>query len=300
VIVKFNKFERVAGLFVVAAALGAVFLTGVTAVKKGWFATKIPFVTHVASAEGLREGTPVTISGLRAGEVTDVELLSADKIVVHFAILEKFHKQITKDSQIMVVRPFVLGDKVLEVGVGSEDQPELAAGSEVPTMVTMDMMDLVSGRKLGPFLGTLEGLMVNMSTLAKAFADPKRTEAFVKMFDHMDPLIQNLGRMSTEVTKLTGELNQFVPQLRAESPEIGREISKLVGQLNVFTDTLAPALKEIGPELPRVSKRTVEALDEMVVTLKAIQKSFLLSGKVEDVREEERVKSERQRKPAGD
>jgi phospholipid/cholesterol/gamma-HCH transport system substrate-binding protein len=298
VIVKFNKFERVAGLFVIIAACGAVFLTGVAAVKKGWFATKIPFHTEVASAEGLREGTPVTMSGLRAGEVTDVELVSADKIIVHFAILEKFHKQLKSDSQIMAVRPFVLGDKVLELSVGSDDKPELAANSEVPTAVTVDMMDLVSGRKLGPFLGTLEGLMLNMSTLAKAFADPKRTDSFVKMFDRMDPLIMNLSHMSSEVTKLAGELNQFVPQMRAESPEIGREVSKLVGQLNLFTTTLAPALQEVGPELPRVSRRTVEALDEMVVTLKAIQKSFLLSGKVQDVRDEEREKDERQRKPA--
>jgi phospholipid/cholesterol/gamma-HCH transport system substrate-binding protein len=46
--------------------------------------------------------------------------------------------------------------------------------------------------------------------------------------------------------------------------------------------------------LPRATKRAVEALDEMVVTLKALQKSFLLSGKVKDVKEEEQ---ERERKP---
>ncbi len=297
--VKFNKFERVAGLFVLIAVAGAVGLTAVTALKKGWFATKIPYYAQVTSADGLREGTPVTISGLRAGDVRDVELLSAEKIIVHFEVLEKFQKQLRADSRVMVVRPFVLGDKNLEVTVGSASSPVLEPNTEVPVLITFDMMDLVSGRKLGPFLGNLEGLMSSMSRLAEAFADPKRTESFVKMFDRMDPLLNNFNHMATEVTKLAGEMNQFVPQIRAQSPEIGKQISQLVTQLNTFTSTIEPALKEIGPELPRVSRRAVEALDEMVVTLKAIERSFILSGKVQDVKDEERDKSERQRKPAG-
>ncbi len=51
----------------------------------------------------------------------------------------------------------------------------------------------------------------------------------------------------------------------------------------------------MGPELPRTSKRAIEALDETVVTLKALQKSFLLRGSVQEVRTEE---ADRERKPA--
>jgi phospholipid/cholesterol/gamma-HCH transport system substrate-binding protein len=294
--VKFNKFERVAGIFVVVAISGALLLTIVTAVKKGWFQTKVQYTTQVKSADGLRPGTVVTISGIRAGEVTDVELLEADNIIVHFEIFEKFQKQIKTDSIVQIVRPFVIGDKALEVTVGSADAEVLQNFATIPSQMAFDMMDLISGKKLGPLLGTLEGLMANMSTLAKAFADPKRTEAFVKMFDRMDPLFVNLSKMSIEVTNLTRELNQFLPQIRKESPQVGRDISQLVRQLNSLTAALEPAVKEVGPDLPRASRRALEALDEAVVTLKAIQKSFILSGKVQDVKEEE--KREQKRQPA--
>jgi phospholipid/cholesterol/gamma-HCH transport system substrate-binding protein len=50
--------------------------------------------------------------------------------------------------------------------------------------------------------------------------------------------------------------------------------------------------------MPRVAKRLVEALDEAVVVLKAVQKSFLLSGKAEEVREEE-AERDKKRQPAG-
>lgn len=293
--VKFNKFERVAGIFVVTAFLGAIGLTALTAIRKGWFAEKIEFTTHVNSAEGLRAGTPVTISGIRAGEVTAVELQSANRITVHFEIFQKFHQQLRADSRAQVIRPFIIGDKIIEVTVGSEQESVLAEKSEIISVETMDMMDLFSGKKLGPFLGTMEGLMGNLSRLAQAFADPKRTESFVKMFDRMDPLIMNLGKMAKEVNVLASELNQILPGIRQASPQVGMKMGELIGQLNALTTALTPAFNEISPDLPRVSRRAVEALDEMVVTLKALQKSFVLSGNVKEVKEEER---ERKRAPA--
>lgn len=159
--------------------------------------------------------------------------------------------------------------------------------------MAFDMMDIVSGKKIGPFLGSIEGLATNLSTLAQAFADPKRTQAFVKMFDRMDPLILSLGKMSNEVAKLAADVNVILPQMQKEAPDLGKQVAQLVNQMKIITTTLTPAFKEVGPDLPHVSRRAVEALDEMVVTLKAIQKSFLLSGKVQDVRQEER-----ERKPS--
>lgn len=297
-IIKFNKIERVAGLFIVTAFVGAIVLTGLAAIKKGWFQKKIDYKTQVMSADGLRPGTPVTISGIRAGEITDVELLSADNIIVHFEVFDKFQKQIRKDSKVNILRPFVIGDKAIEITVGSSELDMVEKGAFIESEMTFDMMDLVNGKKLGPFIGTLEGLMQNISRLATAFADPKRTEALIKMFDRMDPLVMNLSKMSIEVTKTTTEINRFLPQIYKESPQVGQQISQLVGHLNLLTSKLTPAFNELGPDLPRVSRRAVEALDEMVVTLKAIQRSFLLSGKVEDVKEEEA--RERKRKPAGE
>lgn len=293
--VKFNHYERVAGLFVLTAILGAVVFTGVTAVQKGWFAKKVPFQTLVTSADGLFEGTPVKVSGLRAGEVTSVELQSASEVVVHFEVLEKFKEHIRQDSVAQVVRPFVIGDKAIEISVGSKESPEIAPNGTLISAAGFDMMDLVSGRKLAPFLGSLEGLMTNLSTLAQAFADPKRTQAMIRMFDRVEPLISNLDKMSIQVTTLTKDLNGVIPEMRQYSPQLGKDLSRLVSDLNVLTTAMAPTMKEVGPELPRASKRALEALDEVVVVLKALQKSFLMSGNVKEVRAEEN-----KREPAND
>lgn len=293
--IKLNHFERVAGLFVLVAIGGAIGFFALTAIKQGWFVSKVKYSTMVPSADGIHAGTAIHVGGIKAGQVTNLELLSANEVKLDLEVVETFQKVIREDSTVQVVRPFVLGDKVIEITIGSEEAAPAKPHTVLASQPSFDLMDLVSGKKLGPFMGQLEGLMGNLSVLAKAFADPKRTESFIKMFDRVDPLLVNLNKMSSEVTSLVSELNHIVPDIRKESPQIGQQLSHMVNRLDKLTGALEPAMTEIGPDLPRVSRRTVEALDEMVVTLKAIQKSFLLSGKVEDVREEEKS---RERKPA--
>jgi phospholipid/cholesterol/gamma-HCH transport system substrate-binding protein len=316
-IIKFNKFERVAGLFVAAAVVGSVLAAVAVAVKKGWFSSKIPYETVMTSADGIHSGTLVQIAGLRAGSVDDVELLSADKVRVRFAVMEKFRKQIRTDSKIQILRPFIIGEKVLEVSVGSENENLMPPGDVIPVHSSFDIMDLVSGKKLGPFLGTLDKLSDNLRVLGEAFSDSKRTESLVKMFDRVGPLLVNMNKMAISVnrvtdglnnhkrleilvgnlTTLTSQVNHVVAGIQAESPNAGRDLGLLIrnlGNLVGEMEKLTPAITAIAPELPRTTLKAVEALNEAVVLLKAFQKSFLLRGSVKEVKEEEA------RKPASD
>lgn len=288
--IKFNKFERVAGLFVLASIVGAVVLSLGVAVKKGWFARKIKFETIVANADGIHQGTVVQVAGIRAGSVDEVELISADKIRIIFYVFEKFHNQIREDSKVSIIRPFVIGDKVVDLSIGSPELQKVANGAFINSVEGFDLMDLVSGRKLAPVLSTFEKFSENLKALAQAFADPKRTQAMVRMFDRLDPLVRNLNQMSLEVSSLTKELNTILPEMNKEMPNMGQQMAQILKNLSVLTtefQKLTPAIQTIAPELPRTTMRAVEALDETVILLKAMQKSFLLRGKVEEVREME-------------
>jgi len=316
--VKFSKYERVAGIFVGIAIVGSLAAWIGVGISKGWLASKVKFETVMNSAEGLRPGTVVQIAGLRAGSVDDIELESSSRVRVHFKVFSKFHGQIRRDSSVQVLRPFVIGEKVLEITVGSTSEPILAGGSEIPVISNFDIMDLFSGRKLGPFMETIEKLSENFRVLGEAFADPKRTQALVKVFDRMEPLVLNLSRMSEEMTKvartanrenridtivknlvaISDGLNKIVPELADEVPDMGRQMAQVVANLNTLTTEfkkLTPAITAVAPELPKASLRAVEALNETVVLLKAMQRSFLLRGNVKDVKEEES-----QRQPASE
>lgn len=308
--VKFNKFERVAGFFVLGAmGLFVVSMVGV-AVKQGWFDAKVSFTTKFKAAEGLHAGAVVQIAGLRAGSVDQVDLMDDDMILVRFSVLEKFTTRIKTDSQAQLIRPFIIGERALEITVGSNEAPRLAAGGLMRGHDTVDLMTMLSGRNLGESLATMSDMMTNLKSLAEAFLDKDRTQNMIRMFDRIDPLLKNLNTMSVEVIKLsrqatkdenmgrvmaelattTRELNALIPMINQKAPKMGEDIEKLVSNLAVLTDqfkVFIPALAEVGPDLPHASRRAVQALDEAVVLLKAMQKSFFLRGNVEDVKEEE-------------
>jgi phospholipid/cholesterol/gamma-HCH transport system substrate-binding protein len=308
--VKLSKYERIAGLFVLTAMLGFVASLVGVAVKQGWFESRVEYVTQFQSGEGLHAGTTVQISGLNVGAVEDVELTADNQVKVKISVLKKFENKIRKDSVAQLVRPFLIGDRVLDISVGSAALPKLAANDQISSQESMDLMSLLSGKQTSQYLTTFSGMLDNLKVLAQAFIDKNRTQAFVDMFDRMDPLLKNLNTMSVEVIKLskqathddqlkvvlgnlattTTELNKMLPAMNEKSPELAEHMAKLVDNMAELSEqfkVVIPALAAVAPDLPHASKRAVEALDETVVLVKALQKSFFVRGNVEEVRAKE-------------
>ncbi len=317
---KFNKFERVAGIFVLSAVIGGLTLSVGVGIKRGWFEKRVTFLTALENADGIREGTPIQMAGLRAGEVTDVELQSGGAIHVKFEISQKFREHLREDSILRVMRPFLIGEKVLDISLGTDETKMIAKNGEVKSVSSMDIMDLFNGRTLGPQLAVLGKMSENLRFVAEAFADPSRTRAFVTLFDELTPLARNMNGMSKEamgllktvnhdkelvrtihnLTMLTDQVNQMLPVFQKESPALAQDLAKIARNTALLTDELQrtmPVIAGIAPEIPHATQRALEALDETVVTLKALQKSFLLRGSVKDVRDEEAAR-EMQRLPA--
>lgn len=319
--VKFNKYERVAGLFVLVAIVGALAATAAVAIKQGWLERKVRFQTVLNNADGLRLGTQVQMAGLRVGSVTSITLTSNSEVRLQFEVSDKFHERVRADSVVRAIRPFIIGEKVLDVSVGSASTDLLAEHSVVKSEATADIMDLISGRTLAPYLEAMGKTMENLRFVAQAILDPERSKSIVRIFDELAPLVKNVNGFSSQanallkqingkkqlshvidnLVALTGEMNRVLPVLTKDSPRLAEDVTKIARNMAILTDEMQkilPALQEIGPELPRASRRAIEALDETVVTLKALQKSFILRGSVEDVKKEERTENEA-RLPAG-
>lgn len=308
--IKFNKYERVAGVFLLGALGGTLAFGIAVAIKKGFFEAKVNLETVVTSADGLHEGTLVTMQGLRVGSVTSVELLKAQEVLVKFEVAQKYSGQIFRDSKVKVFRPFIIGDKALDLEVVDSKSDNIVDGVRLVSEPSADIMDLVSGKTLGPSIDLLGKFAENLKYVAEAFMDPKRTQSLVKMFDELAPLLHNASSLTTEANALlkaanknqnlaktlqnlgdiTAEIHKLMPALAKDSPEMMQHLAKIARNTAVLTDELQktlPVVEKMAPEIPRASARALEALDETVITLKALQKSFILRGSVQDVRDEE-------------
>jgi phospholipid/cholesterol/gamma-HCH transport system substrate-binding protein len=113
------------------------------------FSSRYELVTFLKDASGLREGGSVTIAGQLAGVVKEIELLPVDadtnrNVKVRFEVNDNLRDQIRSDSRARLRTMGLLGDKVLEVSVGTPRQSALTEGDTVTSEATMDYEAIIA------------------------------------------------------------------------------------------------------------------------------------------------------------
>ncbi|MCJ8277562.1 MAG: MCE family protein [Bdellovibrionales bacterium] len=322
--IKFNLFERVAGLFVLTAMGSAVALTIGMGIKKGWFEPKMKLKTYVKAADGIRSGTPVNFSGLQIGSVDSVDLKAGQGVEIQFRVRKRFAKQLHDDAVIRVVRPFIIGEKVLEIDTSEASGPLVKEGQTLMAQQAPDFLEFLGGNKLGNYMESLSSTMENLQKLAEAFLSNERSDKIIELFDEIFPLMEKMNSMASEVSTLSAtltekkkmaktidqflvlsrQMNKTLPMMSKDMPELSQNVLVLTKNLNQLTkdmNQIIPVIKEIAPDIPMTTQKAVKALDETVVTLKAMQKTFFLRSSVREVKEEQQAeqKKEENRQPAG-
>jgi phospholipid/cholesterol/gamma-HCH transport system substrate-binding protein len=278
-----------------------------------WFEPKNVYVTLVEDADGLRVGGLVTISGLRVGEVSALDVDPDDRIRVTLKVKQSVAKRLRKDSTVLVSRSFIIGEKRIELTPGSPDSEQLKPGDELPARESTDLSEFLSGKKLAELMSQVEALIAGLNNLVRASDEiwgQYKEGAFAKTFGRIDPLLET-------AQKLTEDLSVITKEVRKKKAEIPTAIDngaallgemrqdffvnglarKTVGNLNTVLEPLATRkqlleqllgnLDDLSKELkanPQYAKQVLEAVQELTITLKALQKTWILEGKTEEVK----------------
>lgn len=309
--VKFNLFERVAGLFVIGAVVMSLAVTIGMGIKKGWFEAKINLFVEVPSAEGLRPGTSVRFQGLRIGSVDTVELKKEGGVEVKFKVLKRYAQRLNVDSVVHIVRPFVIGEKELKIENINNTAPAIEEGQFLVAKTSADFLDMLGSNKIAVYIESLGEATENLQKLAEAFLSNERSDQIIKLFDDLVPLMSEMNSMAKEVSTLSASLNEqekmaqvlddflvmskemkkALPAVSEDMPEMTDSLlllTKNLNQLSADMKDIVPVFKSIAPEIPHTTRKATVALDEVVLTLKAMQKTWFLRSNVEDVIEEEK------------
>jgi len=113
---------------------------------------------------------------------------------------------------------------------------------------------------------------------------------------------------------LVKEISGILKEMKVANPHYVRDLSVLSSQLSQLSgqatqqmkvlQALVPVFEKMGPEFPRIALRLIEALDESVVLVKALQKNYFLRDSVDKTRKEEvrkeEVRKEENRMPTSD
>ncbi|MCK4857088.1 MAG: MCE family protein [candidate division Zixibacteria bacterium] len=127
-----SKDTRVGLLLLVAAVIivVAIFLVGD---EEGVWKRKYELKIYYDDVVGLLTGAPVRLAGLRVGTVSKIEFSETmpGKLEVTVRINKAVMRKIRKDSKAFIGTMGLLGDKTIEITIGSLDSPVLGEGEVI-------------------------------------------------------------------------------------------------------------------------------------------------------------------------
>ena len=112
--------------------VGAVFSVGGSG---DLFGKKVRYVVYFNSTNGLYKGDPVLLTGVEVGNVIDIsfpEDLRTMKIKVVLEVSSDAAKRVRADTRATVASASIVYGKVVELTMGSFDQPQIPDGGEIP------------------------------------------------------------------------------------------------------------------------------------------------------------------------
>src|SRR5215831_12128793 len=107
--------------------LAIIYLLGAQA---RYFERKYDLIAEFTQVGGLLEGATVRLAGVQIGRVTKVELppQPGGKVRVTLTVARRFSDRIRKDSEVRIATQGLLGDKLVEISIGSPNQPPAQPG----------------------------------------------------------------------------------------------------------------------------------------------------------------------------
>lgn len=234
------------------------------------FARKNRYFAKFITVEGLISGAKVILGGVPIGTVEDISFDNAErKITVTLSVSKASGDWIRKDSTVEIATQGVLGDKYLNVNVGSEEAPLLPAGSEIPARAGKDIsLFLNKGDQLMVSLinitASLDRVLKNFEadnrsdTLFRGMASTSKNLASLtdKLNKEVDPTqlkkaLGNLAQIMEKVNNGTGTIGAFI-----NDPSLYDDIKALFGGVNrnrIMRNLVRQAVRESSTEAPTLA-----------------------------------------------
>jgi len=123
--------------------LAIIYLLGAQA---RYFERKYALTAEFTEVGGLIEGATVRLAGVQIGRVTKVELppQPGGKVRVTLTLARRFADRVRHNSEARIVTQGLLGDKLVEITIGTAEAPPLKSGDTIATRDPFEMQEMFS------------------------------------------------------------------------------------------------------------------------------------------------------------
>ena len=222
---------RIGALVLVAILLFMGFVLSIGQ-RSTLFQERYSLLTTFSSTEGLAVGAPVRLAGLTVGNVTRISFGRDPRdrrISMTLSVERRVQERIRQDSVASIGTIGLVGDKVLDITVGSHDKPELPSGGRLASVDPLDYSVLL--QKGDRILDHVTRISASLDEfLAGGQQAGKR---------NLNEALASLRTTLVEVEKGQGLLHDII---------YGKEGSELLGRLDRTAQSLEKTAKAIETE----------------------------------------------------
>ncbi len=294
---KSSRQEIIIGTFVL---IGFILLIIIT-VSLGTFSIGEKTYTITARfryVSGLEIGAPVKVYGTSAGQVTDIRIIPGDRPVeVSLRLSEKY--KVRKNARIKVTQFGIMGEKVIDIDLGSTNEIELGNGAVLngidpfdPAEVFEDAPAITSNltniiRNLNEVLGTEETKVSIRNIVTKVEELTAKVDNILGTSgEDVGDAISNIREASKKLDKILTDFGKIIEEgqddyiaagknfnstldtIRDESKTIVTKMDKLLEKLDSLT-TDVDLLVEENREEVKDSIKSIRQIAEKIDNLLA-------------------------------
>jgi phospholipid/cholesterol/gamma-HCH transport system substrate-binding protein len=223
------------GLLTLAALASIVVMSLKITQNQSGFGEHIEYKTILDDASGILEKTPIKVAGINAGRIKSIEL-EGSKALITFEIQEKI--KVTPSAAIKIKSVGLLGDKFIDLNLGSPEGQRLESGS---------FIDSQGGEGFDNLAKDASAVLKEVKDIAQTIKEGLRDDEGRNL---IKGIVANINDMSASLKRITtgneDKVNQIMDDIKAVSEQLAYETDRYQ------KDSFANDLTKVGPILDKV------------------------------------------------
>ncbi|MBI1806833.1 MAG: MCE family protein [Ignavibacteria bacterium] len=234
------------GIVVLIGIFIFVFIISIVGTEQNIFTSTYPLKVFLPNIQGLVNGAMVTLGGLKVGYVRDLRFTTKDGVngvEITMGVIAKYASSITTSSKGQIKTIGLLGDKYIDISIGSQAEQALAENAFLPMTEAFDLE--MAGPQFKAALNDFTELMGSAKRIAasveKGDGSVGRLIKHPTVANEMERFLHSLNGMVTAIEGKRGTLGKLV-----YDESLSKNITELSSNLNSVTEQIKQGKGTMG------------------------------------------------------
>jgi len=254
---RFEGLEPRTGLFVAVAVLILLGTIAASLITHDAFTptTRIFFFAH--SAQGIRNGMSVQLSGFKIGSVQELRIEPDARVRVMLAVDNKYTALIPQDSEAGLAKEALIGASYIEIEPGKNKALTVAEDSVLKFYRAIDFADMAQDLK-----EKLDPILADIKQVTQSINDPE---------GDIRKTMSNVRQATALVAELAQQVSQLAKRSEGRVDAIAGKVDRILDQTGATLERARGALDTAARSLDTVERRLPDLLLRLDQSLKNVE-----------------------------